>query len=140
MLHLVLLLIILPLAIFFFIFLLKANFRYSEYELERLIYRSLLLASFSLLYIMTYPPIQAGCPSLKIVLAIKAVGEKGLSFEEILALFPPESLFADRFDDLVGEGLISWQYDSWGISATGRWIARFFRFFRRLLDLPLGEG
>ncbi len=133
--HLVAIFLVFPLA-----FLLALYLLLPASTLPGLLYRGLLLSSLSLIYIMTYPPIQAGCPSLRIVLAVKQAGEPGLSFAEILALFPPESLFFDRFDDLVGEGLISWQYDSWGISATGRWIARFFLALRRALGLPLGEG
>lgn len=97
-------------------------------------------SALSSAYIMTYPPIQAGCPSLKIILEIDRHRPEGLTREEINGLFPPESMFSDRFDDLVEEGLISWQYDAWGISGTGRLLARFFLAYRRILKLPLGEG
>ena len=96
--------------------------------------------ALSLAYIMTYPPIQAGCPSLKIVLAVHRSGDEGLSREGISALFSEESMFDERFNNLVEDGLVSWQYDAWGITGAGRIIARFFLFYRRLLKLPLGEG
>jgi len=95
--------------------------------------------ALSLAYIMTYPPIQAGCPSLKIILAVDKAGEPGLSLKEIEEIFSQDTLFFDRFDDLISDGLIAWKYDTWGISATGRWLTRFFSAYRRLLKLPLGE-
>ncbi len=97
-------------------------------------------AALSSAYIMTYPPIQAGCPSLKIVLEIHRNRPKGLSLEEINELFPRQTMFSDRFDNLVEDGLVSWKYDTWGITGTGRLVARCFLAYRRLLKLPLGEG
>lgn len=91
-------------------------------------------------YIMTYPPIQAGCPSLKIMLVVAGAGEEGLTSEEIYNHFSEDTLFSERFEDLVKDGLISFKYDAWGITLTGRVLARFFIAYRRLLKLPLGEG
>ena len=98
------------------------------------------LTALSSAYIMTYPPIQAGCPSLKIVLEIHRSRPEGLTLEEINGLFPRQAMFSDRFDDLVEDGLVSWEYDTWGITGTGRLLARFFLAYRRILKLPLGEG
>ena len=91
-------------------------------------------------YIMTYPPIQAGCPSLKIMLVVSSAGEKGLTAEDIYHHFSEDTLFTDRFEDLIKDGLISFKYDAWGITLTGRVLARFFITYRRVLKLPLGEG
>ncbi len=113
---------------------------FGKLELGRSALAFIWHAALSSAYIMTYPPIQAGCPSLKIVLAISRAGAAGLSREEIVSLFSEKSMFSDRFNDLVEEGLISWQYDTWGISGVGRVIARFFIFYRKILKLPLGEG
>lgn len=96
--------------------------------------------SLSSAYIMTYPPIQAGCPSLKIMLAVSGSMPDGLTIEEIDGIFSEETLFSDRFDDLIEDGLISWEYDTWGITGTGRLLARFFLAYRRILKLPVGEG
>ncbi len=98
------------------------------------------LSALSAAYIMTYPPIQAGCPSLKIVLEVHRNRSRGLSREEIDGIFPREAMFSDRFDDLVEDGLVSWEYDAWGITGTGRLVARFFLAYRRLLRLPIGDG
>ncbi len=98
------------------------------------------LGALSSAYIMTYPPIQAGCPSLKIVLEVHRNRPGGMTVEEINGLFPREAMFSDRFDDLVEDGLVSWEYDAWGITGTGRLVARFFLAYRRILKLPIGEG
>lgn len=96
--------------------------------------------ALSAAYIMTYPPIQAGCPSLKIVLLVKNAGAKGLSAEEIRSLFSRDALFDERFRDLVKDGLVAFKYDAWGITLGGRVLSRVFLLYRRLLGLPLGEG
>jgi hypothetical protein len=91
-------------------------------------------------YIMTYPPIQAGCPSLKIVLMVKNAGDRGLSGDEIRGIFSKDALFEERFQDLVKDGLVAFKYDAWGITLGGRVLSRVFLAYRRLLNLPLGEG
>ncbi len=96
--------------------------------------------ALSAAYIMTYPPIQAGCPSLKIVLLVKGAGEKGLTADEIRSLFTRDALFEERFRDLVKDGLVAFKYDAWGITLGGRVLSRIFLAYRRLLKLPLGEG
>jgi hypothetical protein len=97
-------------------------------------------SALSSAYIMTYPPIQAGCPSLKIMLAIYSSRTAGMTIKDIERIFPEDTLFSDRFDDLIEDGLISWKYDAWGITGTGRLLARIFLTYRRLLKLPIGEG
>jgi len=65
---------------------------------------------------------------------------RGLTFEEIHQRFAANSLFAERFEDLVKDGLITLKYDAWGITFTGRLLSRFFITYRQVLKLPLGEG
>jgi len=96
--------------------------------------------SLSAAYIMTYPPIQAGCPSLKIVLMVKNAGSRGLSGDEVRGMFSKDALFEERFQDLVKDGLVAFKYDAWGITLGGRVLSRIFLAYRRLLNLPLGEG
>ena len=63
-----------------------------------------------------------------------------MTIAEIDKIFTGDTLFFDRFDDLIEDGLISWEYDTWGITGTGRLLARLFLAYRRLLKLPIGEG
>jgi len=137
MMWLVIIFILLPGAVYLLIWLVgDPAFTRGGFSLLSFIW----LAALSSAYIMTYPPIQAGCPSLKIVLKIHQNRPGGLSLKEINDLFPRQAMFSDRFDDLVEDGLVSWEYDTWGITGTGRLVARFFLAYRRLLKLPLGEG
>ena len=96
--------------------------------------------ALSLAYIMTYPPIQTGCPSLNIVLAARRSMPAGLSGEELQALFSERSLFSDRVKELGGDGLIQLQDAAWGLTLTGKIVTSIFRTYRRVLGLPFGEG
>ncbi len=135
MMWLVIIFVILP-GIFYCLILIRGHSPSVFFLILTFIWHSALSSAF----IMTYPPIQAGCPSLKIVLEIHRNRPDGLNLKEIQHLFPRESMFSDRFDDLVEDGLISWEYDAWGITGTGRLLARFFLIYRRILKLPVGEG
>lgn len=105
-----------------------------------LIFTLLWHGALSSAYIMTYPPIQAGCPSLKIMLAVSSSLSEGMTSEEINQLFPEDTLFTERIEDLEKEGLITLKYDVWGITFTGRLLSKFFAAYRNLLKLPIGEG
>lgn len=94
----------------------------------------------SLAYIMTYPPIQTGCPSLNIVLAVFRSRGDGISDRQLMALFTPEELLTDRIRDLTGDGFIELRGDAWGLNLSGRVVGTVFRSYRRLLGLPPGEG
>ena len=91
-------------------------------------------------YIMTYSPIQAGCPSLKIMLSIAATMPEGMTFKDIEQIFSEDTLFSDRIEDLEEDGLITLKYNAWGMTFTGRLLSEFFLAYRKLLKLPLGEG
>lgn len=91
-------------------------------------------------YIMTYPPIQTGCPSLNIVLAVNSSMPEGLSGEEVRRIFSEQALVSKRFKDLTGDKLIRMKEGAWGLSFTGKIISKIFSRYRRLLKLPPGEG
>jgi hypothetical protein len=109
-------------------------------SLPNLIFTFIWHAAFSCAYIMTYPPIQAGCPSLKIMLVVSASMPDGMEWREIELTFSKEALLLNRIEDLKKDGLLTLKYDIWGISGTGRLISWIFINYRRLLNLPLGEG
>lgn len=95
---------------------------------------------FSLAYIMTYPTIQAECPSFKILLALRDSLPAGLSQDSIKNIFSRDKLFSDRLDDLISEGLLNSKEGNWLLSFKGNILAAVFCVYRRLLGLPLGEG
>ena len=141
---LVLLFILLPILIYLAIFfLIPSKTGHNIYPLTshfNLLFTLIWHIALSSAYIMTYPSIQTGCPSLQIVNAVHASMPGGLTFEEIHQRFAANSLFAERFEDLVKDGLITLKYDAWGITFTGRLLSRFFITYRQVLKLPLGEG
>ncbi|HDL65011.1 MAG TPA: hypothetical protein ENH12_06435 [Proteobacteria bacterium] len=96
--------------------------------------------ALSAAYIMTYPPIQTGCPSLNIVLAVFRSGREGLSEGEIRNIFSTDSLLSGRIRDLKSDGLIDLKEGAWGLTFPGRFLRTFFSVYRRLLGLPAGEG
>jgi drug/metabolite transporter superfamily protein YnfA len=112
----------------------------------------LLTILLSAAYIMSYPPIQAGCPSLKIILAVNDAGPAGLTEECIHRVFSEDILVSERLEDLVNDGLIfvkeapsghdlvSLKNDTLVISRQGYLIARMFASYRKILDLPFGKG
>lgn len=91
-------------------------------------------------YILSYPAIQAQCPTLRIILAVSGSMPQGLEPESIIKLFTQDSLFSVPFDSLADEGLIYLKGDKWFLSAGGRLLSGFFCAYRRLLGLPQGEG
>lgn len=103
-------------------------------------------------YIMSYPPIQAGCPSLKIILAVNNSRAEGMTADAIHRIFSEDILISERLEDLVNDGLIFVKRDTTGddlislknetivISRKGYVIAHMFALYRRILDLPFGKG
>jgi hypothetical protein len=96
--------------------------------------------ALSAAYIMTYPAIQAGCPSLKIILILSEAKMAGLSREGIKSRLPDFTLFSHRFNDLTTEGLIIRRGNLWILSKSARITARGFLIYRRILKMPMGEG
>jgi hypothetical protein len=111
----------------------------------------LLYCALSASYILTYPALQARCPSLRMVLHIERAGSRGLSMAEVAALFSSADLVTDRLDDLLASGLVS-RKDGPGrgsgrnnevplrVTLRGALLLRPFMFFRRLLGLGPGTG
>ena len=103
-------------------------------------------------YIMSYPPIQAGCPSLKIILAVNNSRAEGMTEDDIHRIFSEDILVSERLEDLVNDGLIFVKRDSTGddlvslknetivLSRQGYVIAHLFASYRRILNLPFGKG
>ena len=96
--------------------------------------------SLSSAYIATYPVFQAECPSLKIILAVASSMPDGMTAGAISNLFSQDALLEDRLEDLVNDGLAFVKNSEYSISLKGRLVVMFFSAYRRLLDLPPGEG
>jgi hypothetical protein len=95
--------------------------------------------SLGLAYVMSYPAAQASSPSLDIILTASKVPE-GVRVEDLNSLFQEKTLLAPRFQNLIDSGLAYERSHVLHLTWQGLVLARFFRFFRRLLGLRVGEG
>jgi hypothetical protein len=96
--------------------------------------------SLSGAYILTYPAIQAICPSMSMLLIISASMPQGATHEELKSSFDIEGLLHPRLRDLVDNRLIVQSDDSFSITKLGVFVLGFFMILRRILGLPIGKG
>ena len=91
-------------------------------------------------YVLTYPAIQAGSPSLVILLILGASEGKKASYEFLSEFFNEEKLFLPRLKDLVESGLV---YKDAGVlraTTRGRVMIVPFMALRKILGLSAGRG
>lgn len=100
----------------------------------------LIHAALSVVYVQTYPAFREEIPSFRILLAISATGERGMSQQEVLSLFEKSSLFADKMTDLNNDGLLREVDGRLCLTRAGRLLALAFYRYRRLLGLESGLG
>lgn len=96
--------------------------------------------SFSSAYILTYPAIQAGCPSLRMLLIIGSGMPEGITHENLRKEFGMEALFLPRVNDLLDSNFVREDNDMLVLTATGRILAGFFALYRKAIGLPAGMG
>lgn len=90
-------------------------------------------------YIQTFPAIQADSPSLKIIDLI-GNSKDGLKKEEIINAFLEESLREERLRDLINEGLIVKKNEELILTKKGKFLAKTFILYRKILGLKRGAG
>ncbi|MBI5237211.1 MAG: hypothetical protein HY887_02170 [Deltaproteobacteria bacterium] len=100
----------------------------------------LMHAALSSAYILTYPAIQAGCPSLRLLLIIGAGMPEGITRDNLKKEFGLETLFLPRIEDLLGSNFVKEDRDKLMLTATGRILAGFFALCRKSLGLLPGKG
>jgi len=100
----------------------------------------LMHAALSVVYVQTYPAVREEIPSFRILLAISAAGEHGLTRDRVLSLFEHSTLFADKMIDLDNDGLLRQVEGRLHLTRAGRLIAVVFHHYRRLLGLESGRG
>ncbi len=96
--------------------------------------------SFSSAYILTYPAIQAGCPSLRMLLIIGSGMPEGIAHDNLRNEFGIETLFLPRVKDLLDSGFVKEDKDNLMLTARGRILAGFFALYRKAIGLPAGRG
>lgn len=96
--------------------------------------------SFASAYILSYPAIQAKCPSLTMLLLIKDSEREGSTMEDFSRVFSDESIRDSRLDDLVNDSMVATRDNEYYITAKGTALLWPLMILRRLLGLPSGEG
>lgn len=97
-----------------------------------------LYCSLAAAYIVSYPAMEAGSPSLTIVSNIAKAGKSGLDKNEIYNAMTDETLVIARITDLLNDGLIRASSDKYILTLKGRLLADVFAWFRKLLNAPKG--
>jgi len=101
---------------------------------------ALLLFCFGLSYLMTFPAIAAQSPSLEILRWIQTHKATDASYQKFLSEMGQERLLSDRLNDLEKDRFVKVTRGEHSLTTSGRWLAAFFVFYRKLLGLRLGEG
>lgn len=136
---LIIVLMVIPVAAVYFIFFSlrtePGSFSISDWLGVLLMHLSLVAA-----YILSYPAIQAKCPSLTMLLLIENSMEKGSTMEELSSAFSDESIRDSRLDDLENDSMVVCRDGYYYMTAKGGLLLWPLIMLRRLLGLPTGEG
>ena len=100
----------------------------------------LLHMSLSLVYVSSYPAVQAVSPSLDILLMIGKSEEGKMTEEDIVEQYRGSKIVTDRVGDLRIYNLIYEKDGFFTLKPVAMLIVLFFIFYRKLLGLPVGEG
>ena len=136
---LIIVLIAVPCALVFFIIFFSHTplFRLLSVQWLGVLLMHLSLASA---YILSYPAIQAKCPSLTMLLLIEDSGRDGSTLEELSHAFTDESLRDSRLDDLVNDSMVANRGEDYYMTFKGAIFLWPLMILRSLLGLPSGEG
>lgn len=91
-------------------------------------------------YIVSYPALQAQCPTLSMLLIIDRSGPEGACSDELKASFEVEHFVGPRVEDLIASDFIVKETESYRLTGKGAFLLSPFVLLRRLLGLPTGKG
>lgn len=107
------------------------------------IYLPALVLSLALgvVYVQSFPGIQAISPSLEMISAVqKKMSTGGATLQDIHQAVLSERILNDRLQDLVRDGMAEQGPDGLRLKFSGRLLAKTFFYYRKALGLPRGEG
>lgn len=136
---LIIVLMVIPVVAVFFINY-AMNSQASSFSISDWLGVLLMHLSLTSAYILSYPAIQAKCPSLTMLLLIENSDEKGATLEELSNAFSDESIRDSRLEDLVSDSMVVCKDGDYYMTAKGGFILKPLIILRRLLGLPTGEG
>ncbi len=91
-------------------------------------------------YIQTYPAMQARCPTLALLIAIKRSEPTGISYDELRRSFTSDNPINERISDLTNSRMIFKTGSGYSITARGLLLLWPLMALRGLLGLPTGRG
>jgi hypothetical protein len=94
-------------------------------------------------YIQTYPALKEDIPSFLILLYVHDAEQRGSSWidsEDIVAELGATGLVTLKLDELHGDRLLLEHQGRVKLTPSGRMLALFFYYYRRLLGLTQGKG
>ena len=102
-----------------------------------LVYTFLVTLSLGTAYVMSFPAAAAQSPTLVLV---NSVVKNNLKTEQEIFLSLGNRLVKDRLEDLQSDGLVAVEGENLTLKAPGRFLAKIFIQFRKLIGLPEGQG
>jgi len=101
-------------------------------------YIVVLFFSLFLVYLLSYPAIEADSPSLAIVLHISRAEDNGITAEEIKELLKDNQLVEPRLRDLVDAKIVDLTGSVYRINKKGMFFIQPFIAYRKFLKLGKG--
>ncbi len=101
---------------------------------------ALLHSALAAAYIQTYPAMQARCPTLALLIAIKRSKTAGISYNELQTAFSSDNPIQERISDLSNSRMIFKTGSCHSITRRGLLLLWPLMALRGLLGLPTGKG
>ncbi|MBI5235381.1 MAG: hypothetical protein HY886_03940 [Deltaproteobacteria bacterium] len=103
---------------------------------------AILLFHYSLTggYILSYPALQANCPTLTMLLIVASAAPKGVGHEKLKANFNTSKMLEPRLKDLIDTNFVTITDGRYKLTKRGNLLLGIFSFLRSLLGLPAGIG
>ena len=91
-------------------------------------------------YVQSYPAFQEEIPSFRILLLIQELEDRPVSKEIITRKLASASLFQDKINDLIDEGLLISENGNLYLTKGSRLLVLLFSAYRKWLGLDTGKG
>lgn len=109
-----------------------------QHEFINYIYIAVLFFSLFLVYLLTYPAIEADSPSLAIMLQIARAKNNGITAAQIKELLKDNLLVEPRLKDLVDAKMVELNGSVYKINRKGILFIQPFIVYRKFLQLGKG--
>lgn len=91
-------------------------------------------------YVVLYSTIDADSPSITILLALHAAGERGLTMQELVGKTGMERFLDSRVERMVRDTLVELTPEGYVVGAKGLGLLRLVRLWRMVMGAPAEVG